>query len=135
VVPEQPAGRVNVTDRDARPVKTTRGFIQGYSAQAAATEDQIIVMRPTARHDAARRRAGRPAPLAAELRARLDSAEGRGLYRKRQRIIEPIFGQTKANRGIDRFLCRGLGACRAEWSLITATHNLLKAWRRGLAVA
>ncbi|MFL5840804.1 MAG: transposase [Thermoleophilaceae bacterium] len=54
---------------------------------------------------------------------RLDSEEGRALYRKRQRIIEPIFGQTKANRGIDRFLCRGLGACRAEWSLITATHN------------
>jgi hypothetical protein len=70
-----------------------------------------------------------------ELRARLDSDEGRALYRKRQRMIEPIFGQTKANRGIDRFLCRGLGACRAEWRLITATHNLLKAWRHGLAAA
>jgi Transposase DDE domain len=75
------------------------------------------------------------APLAAELRKRLDTDEGRALYRKRQRIIEPIFGQTKANRGFDRFLCRGLGACRAEWSLITATHNLLKAWRYALAAA
>jgi hypothetical protein len=75
------------------------------------------------------------APLAAELRTRLDSDDGRALYRKRQRIIEPIFGKTKANRGIDRFLCRGLGACRAEWSLITATHNLLKAWRHGLTAA
>src|SRR3954451_15999538 len=43
-VPEQPPGRINVTDPDSRLVKTTRGFIQGYSAQAAATEDQIIVM-------------------------------------------------------------------------------------------
>jgi transposase len=192
-VPEQPAGRVNVTDPDSRVVKTTRGFIQGYSAQAAATEDQIIVMAdvtlggpdqgllaPLAERTlaeleragaeppavlladagywngpqiAALREAGidalvapsrqtrrgppprTQAPLAAELRARLDSDEGRALYRKRQRMIEPIFGQTKANRGIDRFLCRGLGACRAEWSLITATHNLLKAWRHGLAAA
>ena len=75
------------------------------------------------------------APLAAELRGRLDTDERRALYRKRQRIIEPIFGQTKANRGIDGFLCRGLGACRAEWSLITATHNLLQAWRHALAAA
>src|SRR4051794_14950367 len=43
-VPDQPAGHINVTDPDSRLVKTTRGFIQGYSAQAAATEDQIIVM-------------------------------------------------------------------------------------------
>jgi transposase len=44
VVPAQPTGRINVTDPDSRLVKTERGFIQGYSAQAAATEDQIIVM-------------------------------------------------------------------------------------------
>jgi transposase len=35
--------RVNVTDPDSRPVKTARGFIQGYTAQAVATEDQLIV--------------------------------------------------------------------------------------------
>lgn len=75
------------------------------------------------------------AQLAAELRARLDDDEGRALYRKRQRIIEPVFGQTKANRGIDRFLRRGVAACRSEWRLITATHNLLKRWRHGPAPA
>jgi transposase len=42
-LPERPGGRVNVTDPDSRPVKTHRGFIQGYNAQAAATEDQIVV--------------------------------------------------------------------------------------------
>jgi hypothetical protein len=30
---------------------------------------------------------------------------------------------------------RGLAACKAEWRLITATHNLLKLWRTGLATA
>jgi transposase len=35
--------RVNVTDPDSRPVKTPRGFIQGYNAHAVASGDQIIV--------------------------------------------------------------------------------------------
>ena len=38
-----PQTRVNVTDLDSRSVKTPRGFIQGYNAQAVATADQIIV--------------------------------------------------------------------------------------------
>lgn len=51
------------------------------------------------------------------------------LYKLRQQIIEPIFGHTKANRRFDRFLRRGLAACRSEWSLITTTHNLQKLYR------
>jgi hypothetical protein len=35
--------RVNVTDPDSRPVKTPRGFIQGYNAHAVVGEHQIIV--------------------------------------------------------------------------------------------
>jgi transposase len=35
--------RVNVTDPDSRPVKTPRGFIQGYNAQLVAADGQIIV--------------------------------------------------------------------------------------------
>lgn len=191
-VPEVPAGRVNVTDPDSRPVRTPRGFIQGYNAQAAATEDQIIVLAdvtigspdqgllaPLAAEiraelggagapppktlladagywnarqitdlrsgtfdvlvppDGEARRGPPPkrGPLAAVMRARLETEEGAALYRKRQQIIEPIFGQTKANRRLDRLLRRGLAACRTEWRLITATHNLLKLWRHSLAPA
>jgi transposase len=42
-LPEQPAGKVNVTDPDSRNLKTTRGWVQGYNAQAAVTTDQIVV--------------------------------------------------------------------------------------------
>jgi transposase len=35
--------RVNVTDPDSRPVKTPRGFIQGYNAQLVAADGQIIL--------------------------------------------------------------------------------------------
>jgi transposase len=41
--PETPAGKVNVTDPDSRNVKTPRGYMQGYNAQAAATEQQIVI--------------------------------------------------------------------------------------------
>jgi len=42
-LPERPAGKVNVTDPDSRNLKTTRGWLQGYNAQAAVTTDQIVV--------------------------------------------------------------------------------------------
>jgi transposase len=35
--------KANVTDPDSRIMKTRRGYVQGYNAQAAATADQIIV--------------------------------------------------------------------------------------------
>ncbi len=43
VPPETPAGKVNVTDPDSKNVKTPRGYMQGYNAQAAATEQQIVI--------------------------------------------------------------------------------------------
>ena len=41
--PATPAGKVNVTDPDSRNVKTPRGYMQGYNAQAATNEQQIVV--------------------------------------------------------------------------------------------
>ena len=41
--PDTPAGKVNVTDPDSRNVKTPRGYMQGYNAQAAANERQIVI--------------------------------------------------------------------------------------------
>ena len=40
---ERPAGKVNVTDPDSRNLKTTRGWVQGYNAQAVVTPEQIVV--------------------------------------------------------------------------------------------
>ena len=67
----------------------------------------------------------------------LESPRGKALYRKRSVMIEPVFGHTKFNRGMDRFQRRGRAACRSEWRLITATHNLLKlhAHHQALAAA
>jgi AICAR transformylase/IMP cyclohydrolase PurH len=40
---EKPTGKVNVTDPDSRNLKTTRGFIQGYNAQAVVTAEQVVI--------------------------------------------------------------------------------------------
>ena len=60
---------------------------------------------------------------------KLLTERGRQLYKLRGQSVEPVFGQIKDVRGFDRFMQRGLEACRGEWSLVCATHNLLKLWR------
>src|SRR6266511_5692399 len=42
-LPEEPTGKVNVTDPDSRNLKTTRGWVQGYNAPAVVTEDQVVI--------------------------------------------------------------------------------------------
>jgi transposase len=40
---EGPAGKINLSDPDSRNLKTTRGWVQGYNAQAVVTEQQIVL--------------------------------------------------------------------------------------------
>jgi transposase len=41
--PATPTGKVNVTDPDSKNLKAPRGYIQGYNAQAAVNENQIVI--------------------------------------------------------------------------------------------
>jgi len=88
--------------------------------------------------DADKRRAPRPGwdrGYYAFMRRVLATELGSAIYRKRQGTVEPVFAHTKFNRRIDRFQRRGRSACRSEWRLITATHNLLKLHSHRLALA
>src|SRR5918993_1841557 len=116
--PATPQGKINTTDPDSRNVKTPRGWVQGYNAQAAPNARKRKGTRP-----------GWDGGLYAFMRRVLATPAGAALYRKRSAMIEPVFADTKFNRKIDRFQRRGRAACRSEWRLITATHNLLKLWR------
>jgi transposase len=190
--PERPAGKINLTDLDSRNVKTLRGWVQGYNAQAVCTENQIVIAaeviissadfgrlepmvqategelaaagvtdapeivladagfwhteqieRLTGRGlavliapDAGKRKGPRPGwngGLYAFMRRVLATDHGGELYRRRNVMIEPVFGHTKFNRRIERFQRRGRAAARSEWRLITATHNLLKLHTHTLA--
>ena len=41
--PEVPAGKVNITDPDSRVIPDGLFFVQGYNAQAAVNEQQIVL--------------------------------------------------------------------------------------------
>jgi hypothetical protein len=66
-----------------------------------------------------------------KMQERLKTEAGQALYKMRKAIVEPVFGQIKAARGIRSFLLRGLAKASAEWKLICATHNLLQLFRSG----
>jgi hypothetical protein len=86
--------------------------------------------------DAARRKTTRPGwdgGRYAWMRLLLATDLGRELYEKRHQTIEPVFGQIKYSRRIDRFQRRGRTAVWSEWRLATATHNLLKLHQHRIA--
>jgi hypothetical protein len=41
--PDVPAGKVNITDPDSKPIPIGFGFVQGYNDRAAVNEQQIVV--------------------------------------------------------------------------------------------
>jgi transposase len=190
--PQRPTGKINITDPDSRLLKAPHGYVQGYNAQVATNENQIVIAAevtvdsPDFGHlepmvgaaeaelkqagvadspgvvvadagywhqdqienivnrgtqvlvppDSIKRKGARPGwrgGLYEHMRRVLRTDHGGELYRKRQAMIEPVFAQTKSNRGMDRFRRRGRSAVRTEWRLINATHNLLKLHRHRLA--
>jgi transposase len=193
--------KANTTDPDSRVMRDGPSYLQGYNAQAAVGEGQIVlacdlVSETNDRHqlipmleatqdtlaavggkdeigvvlaDAGywdtdaleqvvssgqqlivnpdtsnprRTRSTRPNPRAPRMEGvrlkmheAITSDDGRALYAKRRVLAEPVFAQIKVTRRCDRFLRRGLTACRSEWKLVCATHNLLKLWRHAAAAA
>jgi len=98
-----------------------------HTAHIQAIEDRgIEVLAPPDGNMREGKRPGWDHGLYQQMRDKLTGDRGRELYAQRKITIEPVFGQIKHNRHIDRFMRRGRAAARSEWRLVTATHNLLK---------
>jgi len=61
-----------------------------------------------------------------EMKQRLNSEEGKKVYRRRLHPIEAIFGHLKYNLGYTHFLLRGLEKVKAEFTLMCLAYNLGK---------
>jgi transposase len=60
------------------------------------------------------------------MREKLRSAAGRACYRRRQAVVEPVFGILKEQRGLRKFRRRGLAAVTTEWMLAAIAYNLTR---------
>jgi len=63
------------------------------------------------------------------MKRKLLTKKGRRLYAIRKCIVEPAIGQIKHVQGFRQFSLRGHVKVRAEWFLVTATHNLRKLFK------
>ncbi len=90
-------------------------------------------------HDQRPRPSRGRAPRDLDARGRMDrklrSKAGQMIYAVRKTVVEPVFGQIKGARGLDRFRLRGLELVNGEWALMATTHNLLKLFRASMATA
>ena len=138
VVPMVEAIRANTEEQKPIHLSADAGYFsetnvehlqeEGIDGYIATGRDKHGTPKPTA----ARGRIPRTATVKERMERKLRTLKGRATYSKRKGIVEPVFGQIKEVRGFRRFLLRGLGKVRAEWTLICLTHNLLKLFRSGL---
>ena len=68
-------------------------------------------------------------PLRQQIRELLDGSAGKALYKLRQQIIEPIFGNIKHYLKYTMLHLRTLKKVNAEWQLICLTHNIKQIWK------
>ena len=67
------------------------------------------------------------------MRRRIDSLEGRQLYGRRIATVEPVFGNLRYNKRLDRFTLRGQTKVDTQWKLYCMVHNIEKLAHHGYA--
>ncbi len=67
--------------------------------------------------------------------AKLESAEGRALYKLRQQTVEPVFGIIKAVLGFTEFSLRGRDKVAREWDLVALAYNCKRLHKLKLEMA
>jgi len=67
------------------------------------------------------------------MKRRLDTPEGRAQYGRRFATVEPVFGNLRANKRLDRFTLRGRTKVDAQWKLYCLVHNVEKLAHHGYA--
>ncbi|MFN9204350.1 MAG: transposase, partial [Gemmatimonas sp.] len=69
----------------------------------------------------------------AAMRERIDSPAGRAQYGQRFATVEPVFGNLRANKRLDRFTRRGRTKVDTQWKLYCLVHNIEKLAHAGYA--
>lgn len=66
-----------------------------------------------------------------EMRTKIDTPEGRDIYSRRMGIVEPVFGNIRSCKNLNRFTLRTKNKVNIQWVLYTIVHNIEKISRYG----
>lgn len=67
------------------------------------------------------------------MQVKIDTPYGKEVYGKRIGNVEPVFGNIRYNKGLDRFTYRGKTKVNVQWLLYCLVHNIEKIANYGLA--
>lgn len=65
------------------------------------------------------------------MKAKIDSEAGRRRYARRFATVEPVFGNLRHNKRLNRFTLRGQKKVDAQWKLFCMVHNIEKLAHHG----
>lgn len=65
-------------------------------------------------------------PVREAMRTKVQSEQGRAVYRKRKAIVEPVWGQVKQVQGFRQFHLRGTDKVTGEFLLVAIGYNIRK---------
>ena len=72
-----------------------------------------------------------PLPYTERMKRAIDSERGRALYARRIAIVEPVFGNLRHNKRLDRFTLRTQSKVNTQWNLYCLVHNIEKLAHHG----
>lgn len=108
----------NVTDNESAKMATSHGVIQGYNANAMVNEAHQVIVNADAYG---------PGDDGKSMHPMLDGAKRNfEAIGKRLVIVEPVFGNIRAQKRMDRFTLRGQLKVRIQWLLYCIVHNVEK---------
>jgi transposase len=76
---------------------------------------------------------GKPEKAIERMKRKVDSDEGRELIARRFATVEPVFGNLRYNKRLDRFTVRGRSKVDGQWKLYCLVHNIEKLANNGYA--
>jgi IS5 family transposase len=77
----------------------------------------------------------RPGSVTDAMKAKIDTPEGRRIYGRRLSTVEPVFGNVRAQKRMDRFTLRGRLKVTVQWMLYCLVHNVEKIANFGASYA
>jgi transposase len=107
-------------------IKQDDKIVRVYSGECAGCPHQkVCVKSKTGNRQVERDRYDH---LREEMRAKLQTEQGKEMYGRRKETVEPVIGQLKMRENFTQHYRKGLEAVDAEYGLVCLAHNIKRIW-------